>query len=170
VGEVSEVKVGDGKVVLFHYTLKNDAGDVLDTSDGSEPLFYLHGAGNIVVGLEEQLAGRSVGDKLSATVPADKGYGVSMGPGPQPVERSAFPEGVELEVGMQFHAEAPDGSPLTLWVTALEDDTVLVDANHPLAGVTLHFDIEVTAVRDATEEELAHGHPHGPDGTAGHEH
>jgi len=167
---MGEVTVSEGKVVLFHYTLKNDDGEVLDTSDGGDPLFYLHGAGNIVVGLEEELAGRTAGDKLSATVPAEKGYGVKMGPGPQPVDRSAFPEGVELEVGMQFHAEAPDGSPLTLWVTGLKGDTVLVDANHPLAGVTLHFDIEVASIRDATEEELSHGHPHGPDGTAGHHH
>ncbi len=71
---------------------------------------------------------------------------------------------------MQFHAEAPDGSPLTLWISAVEGDQVLVDANHPLAGVTLHFDIEVTGIRSATEDELAHGHPHGPDGTAGHHH
>ena len=168
--DASEATVGPDKVVLFHYTLKNPDGEVLDTSDVGEPLFYLHGAGNIVPGLEEELSGRSVGDKLSATVPPEKGYGVRSGPGPQPVDRSAFPEGAELELGMQFHAEAPDGSPLTLWVAAFEEDTVLVDANHPLAGVTLHFDIEVCATRAATDDEKAHGHPHGPDGTAGHHH
>ena len=157
-------------VATIHYTLKNAEGEVLDTSDGADPLFYLHGGGNIVPGLEEELTGKSVGDKMSVVVPPEKGYGVRGGPGPQPVERSAFPPEVELEAGMQFHAEAPDGSPLTLWISAVEGDQVLVDANHPLAGVTLHFDIEVTGIRSATEDELAHGHPHGPDGTAGHHH
>ncbi len=166
----SGTTIGDGNVVLFHYTLKNAEGEVLDTSDGADPLFYLHGGGNIVPGLEEELTGKSVGDKMSVVVPPEKGYGVRGGPGPQPVERSAFPPEVELEAGMQFHAEAPDGSPLTLWISAVEGDQVLVDANHPLAGVTLHFDIEVTGIRSATEDELAHGHPHGPDGTAGHHH
>ena len=166
----AEATVEDGKVVLFHYTLKNGEGAVIDSSDGADPLFYLHGAGNIVAGLEEELAGKVVGAKMSVVVPPEKGYGVRGGPGPQPVDQSAFPPEVGLEVGMQFVAEAPDGSPLTLWVTAVEDGQVLVDANHPLAGVTLHFDVEVSAIRAATEEELAHGHPHGPDGTAGHHH
>jgi len=162
--------VGDGKVVLFQYTLKNDEGMVLDSSEGGDPLVYLHGAGNIVVGLEEGLAGSTLGDKLSVTVPPEKGYGVSSGPGPQPVERGAFPEDAALAVGMQFFAETADGSPLALWIVDMDEDKVMVDANHPLADATLHFDIEVVAIREATEDELAHGHPHGPDGTAGHDH
>jgi len=166
----AEKLISDGNVVLFHYTLKNGEGETLDSSEGADPLFYLHGAGNIVPGLEEELTGKSVGDKMSVVVPPEKGYGVRGGPGPQPVDRAAFPAEVTLEVGMQFHAEAPDGSPLTLWISAIEGDQVMVDANHPLAGVTLHFDIEVTGIRSATDDELAHGHPHGPDGTAGHHH
>jgi len=165
----SETTISEGKVVLFHYTLKNEDGVVLDSSNGADPLFYLHGGGNIVPGLEEELTGKSAGDKLSVVVPPEKGYGVPGGPGPQPVDRSAFPPEVQLEVGMQFHAEAPDGSPLTLWIAGLEGDQVLVDANHPLAGATLHFDIEVVSMRAATEGELADGHPYGPDGTAGND-
>ncbi|MBJ95926.1 MAG: peptidylprolyl isomerase [Rickettsiales bacterium] len=153
---------------MFHYLLKNSEGEVLDSSDGADPLVYLHGAGNIVPGLEEELLGKTVGDKMSVIVPPEKAYGVRGGPGPQPVERSAFPADVELSAGMQFFAEAPDGSPLALWIVELSDDKVMVDANHPLAGVTLHFDVEITGLRDATDEEREHGHPHGPDGAAAH--
>jgi len=170
VSDASEMTVGTGRVVLFHYTLKDDDGKVLDTSDGGDPLVYLHGAGNIVIGLEEGLEGSAVGDKLSVTVPPEKGYGVRSGPGPQPVERGAFPEDAALAVGMQFFAETPDGAPLALWIVGIDADTVMVDANHPLADATLHFDIEVAAIRAATQDEATHGHPHGPDGTAGHAH
>ncbi|MCP4873453.1 MAG: peptidylprolyl isomerase [Proteobacteria bacterium] len=156
-----------GKVVSFHYTLTNPNGDVLDTSDGDEPLVYLHGAKNIVVGLEAALDGKAVGDKVQTVVPPKEGYGEAEGPGPQGVPRSAFPEGVELSVGMNFEAEADDGSVMLLWIVAIGDDEVMVDGNHPLAGQTLHFDVEILEVRDATDEEKAHGHSHGP---GGHDH
>ncbi len=156
--------VASGKVVSMHYTLTNTAGEVLDSSSGHAPMDYLHGAGNIVPGLERALAGRAPGETFDVVVPAAEGYGERTGPGPQPVPRSAFPKKAHIEVGMQFMAEEPGGDPIPLWVTAVEHDTVHVDRNHPLAGVDLRFNIQVIAVRDATADERTHGHPHGPDG------
>lgn len=153
------------KVVSIHYTLKNDAGDVLDSSSGQDPLIYLHGAGNIVPGLEKQIDGKSVGDKLSAVVPAAEGYGEREGPGPQPVPKSAF-GGADVQPGMSLVVEDESGNHMPLWVVKVEGEQVFVDGNHPLAGETLHFDVEVVEIRDATEQELAHGHVH----AGGHDH
>lgn len=157
------MQISENKVVSIHYTLKNDAGEVLDTSSGHEPLAYLHGSGNIVPGLEKALEGKQAGDSVSVSVTPEEGYGPRHDGLVQEVPRAAF-EGVdEIEPDMQFHAEGPAG-PLVLTVTKVEGDTITVDGNHPLAGETLHFAVEVTEVRDATEEELEHGHVHGPDG------
>ncbi len=150
-----------GKVVFFHYTLSDESGEIIDSSEGAEPLPYLHGAGNIVPGLERQMVGKQVGDRFKAVVPAEEGYGVPEGPGPQAIPRDAFPEDAELEEGMPFTAEDEDGNELPLWIVSVEDDAVIVDQNHPLAGVELHFDIHITDMRDATPEEIEHGHPHG---------
>lgn len=162
--------VADNKVVLFHYTLTNSEGEVLDSSEGEEPLPYLQGAGNIVPGLERQMAGRAVGDKFKAVVPPEEGYGLVEGPGPQALPRDAFPPGFEIEEGMPIMAETEQGFPLTLWITGIERDQVYVDTNHPLAGQTLHFDVEIVHIRDANEGELEHGHPHGAHGDEDHHH
>jgi FKBP-type peptidyl-prolyl cis-trans isomerase SlyD len=156
-------RIEDGKVATFHYTLTNDAGEVLDSSDGRSPLEYLHGAGNIVPGLERQLEGKQAGDKFAAKVDPEDGYGVRQG-APQPVPRSAFPAGARIEPGMAFQAQTSDGDVVPLWVDRVDETTVWVDENHPLAGVTLNFAVEVVEIRDATEEEMEHGHPHGPGG------
>lgn len=156
--------IADDKVVSIHYTLRDDDGDEIDSSVGDEPLTYLHGASNIVPGLERQLAGKQVGDMVKAVVPPEEGYGVAEGPGPQRVPRDAFPKDAELEPGTQFFARGPNGDAMPLWVVEVTDEGVMVDANHPLAGVTLHFEVEIVEVRDATAEEKAHGHPHGPGG------
>ena len=156
-------KIGEGKVASFHYTLKNDAGEVLDSSSGRDPLAYLHGAGNIVPGLEKELAGKQAGESFQVRVPPEEGYGVRQG-GAQPVERAAFPPGVNLQRGMMFRAQTPDGDVVSLWVDRVEETVVWVDENHPLAGVALNFAIEIVEIRDATESELEHGHPHGPHG------
>jgi FKBP-type peptidyl-prolyl cis-trans isomerase SlyD len=153
------------KVVSIHYTLKNGDGEMLDSSDGSDPLVYLHGAGNIVEGLEKALDGKAVGDKVIAVVPPAEGYGERSGPGPQPVPREAF-TGVDVRTGMAIMAEDEGGAGIPLWVVAVESDRIMVDGNHPLAGETLHFDVEVVDVRDATTQELDHGHVH----TGGHDH
>lgn len=157
--------VADGKVVLFHYTLTDDDGAVLDTSrDRGEPMPYLHGARNIVPGLESQMTGRSVGDRFDAAVPPDQGYGEHNGMAPQAVPRSEFPDDLPLREGMQLMAQAESGQHIPIWISSVEADTIYIDMNHPLAGKTLHFDIEITGIRDATADEQAHGHPHGPDG------
>ena len=143
-----------GCVVQFHYTLKDASGQEMDSSIGEDPLTYLQGYGNIVPGLEARLEGKSVGDKFAATIPAAEGYGEKTGPGPQGVPKSGFPDGVTPEVGMMLQAQAPDGQVVPIWITAVTDTEVFVDNNHPLAGVDLHFDIEVVGCREANPEEL----------------
>ena len=155
--------ITDGLVVSIHYSLKDDEGDLIDSSEG-EPLSYLHGAGNIVPGLERQLTGKAVGDKVHAVVAPEDGYGERTGPEPQAVPRDQFPAGADIEEGMQIMARGPNGKSFPLWVVAVNKDSVTLDHNHPLAGVTLHFDVEVTEIRDATAQERQHGHPHGPHG------
>jgi len=160
--------VEDGKVVLFHYTLTNDAGEVLDSSrGGSGPLPYLHGAHNIVPGLEKQLGGLAVGATLQAVVPPEEGYGPAQPPMP-PVPLAELPP--EIEAGMQLLAEMPDGRRVPIFVLEVRAEDAVLTQAHPLAGVTLHFDVEISGIRDATAEEMQHGHPHGPDGTGGHHH
>jgi FKBP-type peptidyl-prolyl cis-trans isomerase SlyD len=159
------MQIAENTVAAFHYTLTNDAGEVLDSSRGREPLVYLHGAGNIVPGLEKAMAGRNPGDSFEVAVAPEEGYGVRHDELVQVVPRTAFQGVNTIEVGMQFQASGPQGS-MSVTVTRVEDDQVTVDGNHPLAGETLHFAIEVAEVRDATAEELAHGHAHGAGGHA----
>ena len=152
------MKIADKKVVQIHYTLKNDQGDVLDSSEGHNPLAYLHGMGNIIVGLENALENREKGDKLSVKVEAAEGYGEYDDSLVQPVPHEQFGDH-EVEVGLQFHADTAVG-PRIVTVVAVHKDAVIIDANHELAGENLNFDVEVMEVRDATEEELDHGHVH----------
>ena len=156
-------QIAAGMVVEFHYTLTDKDGDLLDRSEQGEPLQYLHGAGNIVPGLEDALSGHAVGDAFKVTVPPEEGYGLRDGD-PKPVARSAFPDGVDIEPGMQFAVRGPDGHPIPVWVADVEDDIVYIDHNHPLAGVALTFDVNVVSIRLATHEEQEHGHPHGEGG------
>jgi len=158
--------VAKDSVVLIHYTLTNTSGAVLDSSDGGEPLGYLHGHSNIISGLESQLEGRAVGDKLVANVKAADGYGERDEALVQDVPRSAFPAEPVPEAGMQFQAQGPEGAQLVT-VTGVTDENVTVDGNHPLAGQDLKFDVEIVEVRAASAEELQHGHVHGP---GGHDH
>ncbi|MGI9275096.1 MAG: FKBP-type peptidyl-prolyl cis-trans isomerase [Endozoicomonas sp.] len=159
------MKITDKKVALIHYTLKNDGGEVLDSSEGHEPLAYLHGMGNIIEGLENALVDKQAGDKLKVSVEAAEGYGEYDENLVQPVPKEQFGEH-EVEVGMQFHADTAIG-PRVVTVTAIDGDEVIIDANHSLAGENLNFDVEVVEVREPTKEELDHGHVHGP---GGHEH
>jgi len=157
-------------VALIQYTLKSDDGEVIDTSVGTDPLVYLHGHGNIVPGLEQALAGKKIGDKLSVRVAPEEGYGARDPEGMRSLDRRAFPDNAELEVGTQFMAEMEDGEVVAMWIVDLDDDHVHVDLNHPLAGVHLNFEVEVLGIRQAHEGELEHGHPHGPTGHEGHGH
>lgn len=160
------MQIARDSVAAFHYTLTDDQNQVIDSSAGRDPLTYLHGGGQIVPGLEKQLEGRSAGDKFTADVVPEEGYGVHHPELMQQVPRSAF-QGVEdIQPGMQFQGRGPQGE-INVTVTRVEDDKVFIDGNHPLAGKTLHFAIEVTDVRAASEEELAHGHVHG---AGGHHH
>jgi FKBP-type peptidyl-prolyl cis-trans isomerase SlyD len=157
------MQIADRCVASFNYTLTNDSGEVLDSSSGREPLAYLHGCGNIVPGLEKAMVGKKVGDKFQVDVIPEEGYGVHDPALVQEVPRSAFRGVDDLKPGMQFRAESERG-PMSVVVTAITGDKVTVDGNHPLAGATLHFAIEVTEVRAASAEEVKHGHVHGPGG------
>ncbi len=161
--------VADNLVVLFKYTLTDSDGIEIDAS-GDEPMPYLHGAENIVPGLEREMTGKKVGDAFKVVVPPADAYGEYQEGATQEVAREDFPDGVEIEVGMAFSLEAPDGTDVTIWITDVDNNSISFDANHPLAGEELHFDIEIVGIRAATEEELDHGHPHGPTGTEGHHH
>jgi FKBP-type peptidyl-prolyl cis-trans isomerase SlyD len=159
VRDVADHAIATDKVVSIHYTLTNAEKDVLDSSAPGEPLVYLHGRGAIVPGLERELSGKVVGDKLDVVVSPADGYGERAGPGPQPIPLEAF-EGVDVQPGMPFMVEDDEGHHVPLWVVDVTEEHVMVDGNHPLAGETLHFAVEIVAVRDATDEELAHGHAH----------
>ncbi|TXS88983.1 peptidylprolyl isomerase [Parahaliea aestuarii] len=152
--------IGDNAVVSIHYTLTDAEGNQLDSSQGSEPLVYLHGNGNLIPGLENALVGKASGDELNvALAPAD-GYGEPLPQLVQEVDRSIF-QGVEsIEPGMAFQSQDPQGNAQRVVVTAVEGDTITIDANHPLAGVELHFEVQVVDVRPGTDEEIAHGHAH----------
>lgn len=150
-------------VVTFHYTLRDPAGRVLDTSAGGEPVVYLEGAGQIIDGLDAQLRGVAAGTKVRVQVPAARAYGAHDPAQVQQVRRAQLPVTGELKVGDQFQAGADRFAPVVT-VVAIDGEHVTLDANHPLAGTDLTFDVEVVAVRAATAEELQHGHAHGADG------
>jgi FKBP-type peptidyl-prolyl cis-trans isomerase SlyD len=150
-------------VVTLHYTLKNDAGEIIDSSDGGDPLAYLHGHGNLVAGLERELAGKVAGDDVNVTITPADGYGEYDAALVQRVPRRQLKGIASIHVGMKLHAQTQEG-PREVTVTQVLGDTVTIDANHPLAGKNLNFAIHITDVRDATAEELAHGHVHGAHG------
>lgn len=156
--------IAANKAVSIDYTLTNDAGEVIDSSAGGAPLVYLHGAGNIIVGLEKALEGKQGGDQIQVSIEPQDAYGEYSPELVATLNRAMF-EGVdELEVGMQFHASGPDGGMQIVTIRDVEGDDVIVDGNHPLAGQRLNFDVKVISVRDASEEEVAHGHVHGEGG------
>jgi FKBP-type peptidyl-prolyl cis-trans isomerase SlyD len=162
------MSIQQDSVVSIHYTLKDGSGTVLDSSAGGEPLSYLHGHGNLIPGLERELTGKVVGDRLNVQIAPGDAYGEHDGNLVQQVPRSALSGISNLRPGMRLSAQT-DGGPRSVTVTQIADDTVTLDANHPLAGVTLHFEVEIAAVRDASSEELSHGHVHRPGGHHHHE-
>ena len=152
--------IGDNSVVSMHYKLTDNDGNVIDSSEGTEPLTYLHGAGNIIPSLEKALVGKVVNDSLTVMVQPSDGYGEVMQELIQTIDKAAF-QGVEtLEAGMSFEAQSPDGSSKRIVVKKVESDQITINTNHPLAGVELNFDVNIVSVREATEEEKAHGHVH----------
>ena len=161
------MQIGKGKVVSMDYTLTGPAGNVLDSSQGREPLVYIQGAGNIIPGLEQELEGKSVGDTLNVTIPAAQAYGERDDQMVQAVPREMFKGVPNIRAGMQLQAQASNGASRVVTITKVEDEQVTVDANHPLAGMPLTFDIKVVEVREPTDEEKRHGHAHSP---GGHQH
>jgi FKBP-type peptidyl-prolyl cis-trans isomerase SlyD len=153
-------KVSQDMVVGLDYTLRLDDGEMVDTSAGRGPLQFLQGHGQIVPGLEKELYGMAVGEEKAIIVSPSEGYGQRKPNALQEFPRDAFPEGVEIQSGMAVQLMDQEGRPHMAFVSDLREETVLLDLNHPLAGETLHFDVEVVALREATEEELAHGHVH----------
>ena len=152
--------IGDNLVVTIHYTLTDNEGTVIDSSQGGEPMTYLHGAGNLIPGLEKELIGKTSGATMQVKVQPEEAYGEIH---PQLIEivpRGAF-EGVDqIEPGMAFEAQGSDGQARRIVVKEVNGEEVTIDANHPLAGVDLNFDVQVVEVREASEEEVAHGHAH----------
>ncbi|HYG17830.1 MAG TPA: peptidylprolyl isomerase [Ohtaekwangia sp.] len=153
------MQITKNKVAAIHYTLRDNQGTVIDSSEGRQPLYYLHGAGNLILGMEEGLEGKEKGDKLKLKIEPAKGYGEKDPEMIQKVPRSAFGD-QDVKPGMKFSTN--QGGVVTVTDVGLEN--VTVDANHELAGVELNFDVEVMEVRNATDEELSHGHVHGDGG------
>ena len=157
------MQIEPNSVVTLHYTLKDNDGNIIDQSeDGS--FLYLHGAMNIIPGLENALTGKTAGDEVSVKVTPEEGYGVKDPERIQDVPKEMFENSDEIAVGTQFHAQSPDGGAIVVTVIEVKDDVVVIDGNHALAGVDLNFDVKVIEVRKASEEEMAHGHVHGPHG------
>ncbi|MBB1294793.1 MAG: FKBP-type peptidyl-prolyl cis-trans isomerase SlyD [Pseudoalteromonas rhizosphaerae] len=159
--------VATNKVVKMHYSVMDNDKNSIDNSFDGEPLIFIVGTGYLIQGLEDALQGKKAGDTLSVTVPPEQGYGERHDDLMQAVPKSMF-EGMEIEVGMQFRASTDDGDQSVMIIDIQEED-VIVDGNNPLAGITLNFDVEILEVRDATADELEHGHVHG-DGGCGHDH
>ena len=157
------MKIAENHVVTLNYTLKDNDDNIIDKSDDGS-FCYLHGANNIIPGLENALTGKSSGDEISVSVAPDEGYGPRDDTRIQEVPRDAFPPEISIEPGMQFNAQGPEGQAVVVTIAKVDGDSITVDGNHPLAGVTLNFDVTITDIRDASAEELEHGHVHGPGG------
>lgn len=160
-----ELKVQDGQVVSMEYTLKVD-GVVADTSEGREPLEYVHGAGNIIPGLEREMTGMVVGDSKDVKVTPAEGYGERDESAFMDVPREQFPDEIPMKVGTELQVQNQAGQPMFARIEKVEDQNVRLNFNHPLAGKDLHFNVKVVDVREATPEEIEHGHVHRP----GHSH
>jgi FKBP-type peptidyl-prolyl cis-trans isomerase SlyD len=156
-------KIGKNKVVSIHYTV-SEGGKKVESSRGEEPLMYLHGHDQIISGLEKALSGKEVGAKFSIDIAPEDGYGDYDDELVAELPKTQFKNQKELKVGAMFQFAAPDGEVAVARITKVKKDTVTVDQNHPFAGKTLTFEVEIIAVRAATKEELDHGHAHGPGG------
>ena len=157
------MNIEDKRVVTLAYTLKDNDDNLIDQSDDGS-FCYLHGASNIIPGLESALTGKVSGDEFSISIAPEEAYGVRDDEKIQTVPREMLPRDQDIEPGMQFHAQSPAGVPLVVTIAKVEEESIVVDGNHPLAGVQLNFEVRVMDVREATSEEIDHGHVHGPEG------
>ena len=160
------MKISENAVVVIDYTLTDNEGEVIDSSEGAGPLAYLHGMGNIITGLETALLGKEAGDEVKASIEPADAYGERHEDMKQEVPKDLFGGIDNIELGMQFQSETDDG-PVMVTVVEMGEEMITVDGNHPLAGVHLNFDVKIREVREASEEELEHGHVHGE---GGHQH
>ncbi len=154
------LSVAENLVVSINYTLTDDEGNVIDSSEGSDLLTYLHGAGNIIPGLENELTGKTEGDSLQVKVQPSDGYGEQRQELIQIVDKAVFQGTETLEPGMSFQAQGPDGMVQNIVIKEINDEEVTIDANHPLAWTVLNFEVQVIMIREATKEEIDHGHVH----------
>lgn len=159
-----EKKVNDGQVVYMHYTLNVD-GQVLDSSEGGEPLQFIQGMGHIIPGLEHELYEMKIGDSKKVVVAAKDGYGEIDTEAFMDVPRDSFPTDVPAEIGTELELRDQSGHPVYARIESVSDDNVRLNMNHPLAGKELHFDVKIADLRPATDEEVSHGHVH-----TGHDH
>lgn len=150
-------------VVTINYTLRDETGGLIESSEGQEPLTYLHGQGNVIPGLEASLEGKSAGESFKISIPPEDAYGVWEDGNVLNIPKGQFSGVEDIKPGMQFSVHSNEGEQIVT-VTKVEEETVTVDANHPLAGKTLNFDVTVIGIRDATKDELDHGHAHGAGG------
>lgn len=159
------MQIAPNTVASLAYVLTDAQGNILDQADAQHPFVYLHGAHNIIPGLENALTGKQAGDELEVTIPPELAYGLKDDNLLQQVPRSMFAGADEEHIvpGAQFHAQTNTGMQ-TIVITAVNGDTITIDGNHPLAGETLNFKVKVLEVRAATKDELSHGHAHGPGG------
>lgn len=158
------MKIADNCVVFMNYTLTDDDGKTIDSNVGGDPMPYLHGCNNIVPGLEKALAGIEVGGTVTVAVQPEDGYGPVVPEAIQTIPKDAFGDIEDIQPGMQFQAQGPEGQVQVITIKEVTDEGILVDGNHPLAGQVLNFDVEIMEIREATAEELEHGHPHLEDG------
>jgi len=156
------------KAITINYTLKDDEDKLIDESKDSS-FVYLHGHGNIIPGLEAALDNKTKGDSFSLVLEPKDAYGEYNEAITQTISRDAFGDEA-IEVGMQFHAEGDEGQPVMITISEVNGDDITIDGNPPLAGVTLNYQVEVMDVRDASEEELSHGHIHAHGESCGHDH
>jgi FKBP-type peptidyl-prolyl cis-trans isomerase SlyD len=156
--------ISSGKVVGMSYSLRNDAGVILDQASASEPFLYIQGASQIVPGLENAVEGLKIGDKKEVKVSPEEGYGPIHAGLKMTVKKDQFPGVGDIQVGMQFQAQSPEGHGMVFTIAGISGDDVTIDGNHPLAGETLHFNVEILSIREASEEEQSHGHVHGEGG------
>ena len=154
------MKIAEKLVVSMDYTLKNDSGEVLDASEGKGPLSFIFGSGMIIPGLEKELEGKETGDALDVSVQPADGYGEYDKDRIIEVEKDQFPKDQDIQEGMQVQAQDPEGRQIIFTVSSISDDKVTLDGNHPLAGQVLNFSVSIGEVREATKEELEHGHVH----------
>jgi FKBP-type peptidyl-prolyl cis-trans isomerase SlyD len=152
------------RVIKFNYTLRDEQGNILDSTEKSGALSFLTGSGQIIPKLEEELSVMLIGSKKNIHIDAEDAYGEYESEAIQTVKRTEFPEDMNLEVGQSYYANTPDGGQMPFLIKEIKDGEIIIDFNHPLAGVNLDFDVHLLDVRDATQEEISHGHAHGAEG------